>query len=151
MNHEPRPLVDGGGYLLRTPLARYTLMALLAIPDRDRRPAKMIMGIVLARNLALALSTTAVTEISQPVSMAGANAVQPSFVAIYLSGTGAAESCQLQESNDLENWSDVGSATSVSSVGKTLGTAITAVKSAYVRMKYSGSTSSGTGNAVLAA
>ncbi|MEZ5964259.1 MAG: hypothetical protein R3F56_10475 [Planctomycetota bacterium] len=87
------------------------------------------------------------SEVSQPVSMAGANAAQGATVIQILTATSV--EFQLQESNDLENWSDKGSAQTVAAanLGYTLLTAITSISAAYVRMKY---TLNGTGKAILA-
>jgi hypothetical protein len=90
----------------------------------------------------LALTGSAASEVSQPVSMQNANASQFDVVVISLSGTSPSIACQLQESNDLENWVNKGSATNLSSVGYTLATAQTGIASGYVRLKV---TLSGTG------
>jgi hypothetical protein len=88
----------------------------------------------------LGLSTT-LSEVSQAVSMDGANSAQVDIVVISLSGSGATVTVQLQESNDLENWKDKGSGTAPTAVGYTLAAAVTAISSAYVRVK---ATASGT-------
>lgn len=100
----------------------------------------------LAKNLSLdsAGATGPVSEVSQPVAMTGANAAQGSVVMQSLTATNV--SCQLQESNDLENWSDKGSATTATAVGYKVLTAVTAISGAYVRMKY---TITGSGKAIL--
>lgn len=83
----------------------------------------------------LALNTTTLSEVSQPVSMQGANAAQFDIVVISLSGTSPVVTCQLQESNDLENWTNKGSATAPSAVGYTLAAAQTSLSAGYVRLK----------------
>jgi len=98
---------------------------------------------------ALSLDTAGVTgptsEVSQPVSTAGANAAQGAVVLQVQTATNV--TFQLQESNDLENWSSKGSSQNVSAVGYTLLTAITAISASYVRMKY---TINGSGKAIVA-
>jgi hypothetical protein len=101
----------------------------------------------LAKNLSLdtAGATGPTSEVSQPVSMAGANAAQAATILQVLTATSV--TFQLQESNDLENWSNKGSSQNVTAVGYTLLTAITAISAAYVRMKY---TINGSGKAIVA-
>lgn len=101
----------------------------------------------LAKNLSLdtAGSTGPASEVSQPVSMAGANAAQGAAVLQVLTATSV--TFQLQESNDLENWSNKGSSQSVTAAGYTLLTAISSISAAYVRMKY---TVNGSGKAIVA-
>ena len=83
----------------------------------------------------LALSGSTLSEVSQPVSLQGANAVQFDIVVVSLSGGGATVTCQLQESNDLENWVNKGSTTAPTAVGYTLAAAQTSLSSGYVRLK----------------
>jgi len=75
---------------------------------------------------ALSLDTAGVTgqtsEVSQPVSTAGANAAQGAVVLQVQTATNV--TFQLQESNDLENWSNKGSSQNVSAVGYTLLTGV---------------------------
>jgi len=100
----------------------------------------------LAKNLSLdtAGATGPTSEVSQPVSMAGANAAQGAVVMQVLTATSV--TFQLQESNDLENWSNKGSSQNVTATGYTLLTAITSVSAAYVRMKYA---INGSGKAIV--
>lgn len=84
----------------------------------------------------LALSGSILSEVSQAVSMDGANAAQVDFVVVSLSGTTPTVTGQLQESNDLENWRDKGGTTALSAVGYSLGTAVTGIAAAYVRLKF---------------
>lgn len=84
----------------------------------------------------LALSGTTLSEVSQPISMQGANGAQLDVVVISMSGTSPVLTCQLQESNDLENWKDKGTATpTLTAVGYTLFSAVTGISSGYVRLK----------------
>ena len=83
----------------------------------------------------LALSGTTLSEVSQPVSLQGANASQFDIVMVSLSGTSPSLACQLQESNDLENWANKGSATNVTAVGYTLAAAQSGLAAGYVRLK----------------
>ena len=57
-------------------------------------------------------------------------------------------SFQLQESNDLENWSDKGTAQTQTDLGYKLFAAETGVAAAYVRLQYS---VTGSGKAIVAA
>lgn len=82
----------------------------------------------------LLLKTGRLSEVTQPVSMAGANAVQYSITPFYTSV--GSLTYQLQESQDLENWSDLGSPQGGSALYK-LYTMETNVGSAYVRLKAS--------------
>lgn len=85
---------------------------------------------------ALGLQGSVTSEVSQAVEMQGANAAQVSAIVFALSGSGSpAVSLQLQESNDLENWSDKGSATSATAVGFKMCTAVTSIAAAYIRLK----------------
>lgn len=83
----------------------------------------------------LALSVSTPSEVSQPVSMQGANGAQFDVVVISLSGTSPTVTCQLQESNDLENWRDKGWSTALTAVGYTLAAAQKDVSSGYLRLK----------------
>lgn len=83
----------------------------------------------------LALSGSTLSEVSQPVSMEGSNAVQLDMVVFAISGTTPSLSCQLQESSDMENWRDKGSATALTAVGYTLAAAVSGISSGYVRLK----------------
>ena len=72
------------------------------------------------------------SEFTRPVSMAGANAVQYSVMPFYTSaGNGW---FQLQESFDLENWSNLGSAQGMSQLFK-LFPVQAGIESSFVRLK----------------
>jgi hypothetical protein len=83
------------------------------------------------------------TEVSQPISMEGANAAFVDFTVYHFSGT--LLSVQIQGSNDLENWSDIGTAAvTASDEGYFDGSAqtpnpnpYTDIGLAYVRLSYS--------------
>ncbi len=84
----------------------------------------------------LALTGANASEVSQPVPLQGANGSQFDVVVFSLSGTSPQVACQLQESNDLENWSNKGSATNLTAVGFTLQAAAqTGIAAGYVRLK----------------
>jgi hypothetical protein len=83
----------------------------------------------------LALATSSLSDVSQAVTMDNANAAQFDVVVFALSGSSPQVSVQLQESNDLENWRDKGSATVISAVGYTLAAAVTGIATAFVRVK----------------
>src|SRR5262245_31443743 len=101
----------------------------------------------LAKNLSLdsAAVTGQAIEDSQPVPMSIANAAQGVVAMPAIPATNG--SCQLQERNDLGNWSDKGAATTVNVLGYKVLTAVTSISGAYVRMKY---TITGSGKAILA-
>jgi hypothetical protein len=70
--------------------------------------------------------------------MQGANAVQFDYVVLSIGGTVTPTvSFQLQEGNDLENWTNKGSAVTATGIGYALTAAITGVASGYVRLKVS--------------
>lgn len=86
-----------------------------------------------------ALSTpprTATAEVSQAVSMAGANAARVE-VTFFVVANGSV-SVSVQRSNDLENWTTItGAGTSVSASSHGYGTCkVTAVASQYIRLRY---------------
>ena len=83
----------------------------------------------------LALSSGTLSEVSQAVTMDGANSAQVDVVIFSLTGTTPQVAVQLQESNDLENWRDKGSVTNITLAGYTLLSAVTAIATAYVRVK----------------
>jgi hypothetical protein len=84
----------------------------------------------------LALTGNGASEVSQPVTMYGANAAQLDIVVFSLSGSSTPTvTCQLQESNDLENWSNKGSTTAPIAVGYTLATKETGLAAGYLRVK----------------
>ncbi len=99
----------------------------------------------LATRLALDSAGTS-SEVSQPVSTQGYNAVIWDATLYALTGTNV--SFQLQESNDLENWSNKGVAQTQTDLGYKLFTAEGSVTAAYVRLQY---TITGSGKAILAA
>lgn len=86
------------------------------------------------------------SEVSQPVSMGDANAVQVDSVVFAQTATNV--SYQLQSSNDLENWANQGSAETHAGVGFKLLASIGDVAAAYVRLKVS---LTGTGLAIVSA
>lgn len=91
----------------------------------------------------LALSSSTTSEVSLPVAMQGANAAQIDVVILSLAGTSPTVTLQLQESNDLENWTNKGSSSgTLNATGYTLVAAVTAISSGYVRVK---ATAGGTG------
>ena len=96
--------------------------------------------------LGLSSSVGNASEVSQAVSMQGANAAQADVVLYAQTATNV--SFQLQVSNDLENWTNAGSAQTVSAVGFLLLTAITSISGASIRIK---ATLTGSGVAVLSA
>lgn len=84
----------------------------------------------------LALTGSGTSEVSQPVSMQGANAAQIDVVILSLAGTTPTVTLQLQESSDLENWKDKGSSSgALNATGYTLVAAVTAISAGYVRVK----------------
>lgn len=83
----------------------------------------------------LVLGGSVLSEVSQPVPMDGANAAQLDLVVFTMTGTSPSLSCQLQESNDLENWRDKGAASAHNAVGYAMPTAATAISSGYVRLR----------------
>ena len=85
------------------------------------------------------------SEVTQPVSMEGNNAVSWDTTLFALTATNV--SFQLQVSNDLENWTDVGTAQTATAVGYTMFTAETSITASYVRLKM---TITGTGKAIVA-
>lgn len=85
-------------------------------------------------------------ECSQPVSIEGNNAAQWDATVYALTATNV--STQLEVSNDMENWTAVGTAQTTTAVGHQLFTADKDISAAYVRLRVS---LTGTGTAVLAA
>lgn len=77
------------------------------------------------------------TSVTQPIDVTGANATQFSVVCYVMSATNVV--ITLQESNDLENWTDrsgVGSGVTVTGVGYSLSSSTGAtVATRYVRAK----------------
>ena len=72
---------------------------------------------------------------SQAVSMAGANAVKVEGTCFVIGGGNIA--VQLQGSNDLQNWSDQGTAIAVSAVGYFVDTVdLDAIAYQYVRLEF---------------
>jgi hypothetical protein len=95
--------------------------------------------------MALASGGTTV-EVSQPVALQGNNAVQVEMTVFRLTATNV--SVQLQLSNDLENWTDEGSAQTTTAEGYKLFTKITSLAAAYARLEF---TLTGSGVGVYAA
>jgi len=91
----------------------------------------------------LALSGNNASEVSQPVSMQGANAAQLDVVVLSMAGTSPSVALVLQESSDLENWSNKTTFSSVTATGYTLFAATTAISAGYIRVKatFTGSSS----------
>lgn len=94
----------------------------------------------------LALSGSFDTNCSRPVSIEGNNAAQ--WEAVVFTLTASAVSFQLQESNDMENWTPIGSAQSATAIGHKLFTADKQISAAFVRLKVELSSA---GTAILAA
>lgn len=98
----------------------------------------------------LALSGIGTYEVSQPVAMQGANAAQLDLVIFTLSGSTPTVTLQLQESNDLENWTNKGSSSgALNTTGYSLVAAVTGIAAGYVRVKATLSAASGTPLTVL--
>lgn len=95
--------------------------------------------------LALLNAGTA-SEVSQPVSMAGSNAAKVDVVLFALTATNV--SFRLQSRNDLENWTNEGSAQTAAVVGFKALTADADISAAYVRLQ---ATLTGTGLAIVSA
>ena len=77
--------------------------------------------------------------------MAGANAVYVNITVFNVSSISGA-TVVLQQSNDMENWDDVGSSTSITAAGY-LKFSVTAIAAQYVRLKFVATS----GTAILAA
>ena len=88
----------------------------------------------------------AVSEVTQPVTIGGENAVQVETTIFALTATNV--SFQIQESNDMENWTNKGSAQALAAVGYKLLTSDAALSATYARLKL---TITGTGKAIVAA
>ena len=99
----------------------------------------------LATRLSLDSAGTS-SEVSQPVSTQGFNTVVWDATLYALTATNV--SFQLQESNDLENWANKGTAQTQTDLGYKLFTAEGSVTAAYVRIQY---TITGSGKAIVAA
>lgn len=85
-------------------------------------------------DVASKLAVTSTAQFSQAVSMAGANAAQVNATVFNVT-TGGTLVLQLQEGNDLENWSDITPGGSLTLGYGTL--RATSIASQYVRLKYS--------------
>jgi hypothetical protein len=105
----------------------------------------------LATKLALDLNGSAgpPTEVSPAVSMENHNACQVAVTVFRLTASEGL-AIQLQESNDRENWTDIGGTTTIQTEGFTSITKVTGIATAYVRVKYSVADSI-SGIAILAA
>lgn len=72
---------------------------------------------------------------SQAVSMQGANGVLIEYTIYNIEGTSPTLTVTLQESNDLENWSDLSADTARSDIGY-YSDKQTGISAQYVRLKY---------------
>lgn len=93
------------------------------------------------------------THFSQAVDMGGSSSVLVTSVLFALSGgTSPTVAVAVQQSNDLENWADVGTSTSATStLGYHSGTVVTSVVASYARVKVSlVNGASGTAVAIIA-
>lgn len=88
----------------------------------------------------------AVSEVTQPGSLQGANAVR--FETTLYALTATHVSYQVEETNDLVNWTAKGTAQTLTTIGYKLFTPETTFSAQYVRLKFS---ISGTGKAIVAA
>lgn len=104
-----------------------------------------VMYTQLAENAAV--SSSSVPLVSQAVSMTGANAVQPTVVVANISG-GVTLTLGVQGSNDLENWTTIGTDQSSIGLGYTAVDPKTSVAWQYVRLTYK---LSGAGAIILSA
>ena len=86
------------------------------------------------------------SEVTQPVTIGAENAVQVETTIFALTATNV--SFQIQSSNDMENWTDKGSANTQTTVGYSLFGADTAMSATYARLKM---TITGSGKAIVAA
>ena len=82
-------------------------------------------------------SPSPVEEVSQAVSMAGANCAQAEVTIITLAGTATPTiTFTVQASNDLQNWTSLTPTSTMTTVGTKALSAVSAIGCAYVRMKY---------------
>jgi hypothetical protein len=84
------------------------------------------------------------SEVSQVVTLEGNNAVQIQILLYALTATTL--NVQLQSSNDLANWTNVGSVQTPGAIGRFLLTADTEVAASYVRATFA---MEGAGKAIL--
>lgn len=90
---------------------------------------------VLTTKLYMSNSTT--PAYSTVVSMDGSNAAQVDYTVFFLSGSGIPTvRVQLQQSDDMENWADLGSPSTTTAAGFILGPSSTGITAKYLRVKY---------------
>lgn len=104
-----------------------------------------VMYTQLAENAVV--TSSSVPLVSQAVSMGGANAVQRNVVVANISG-GVTLTFGIQGSNDLENWTTIGSDATSIGLGYTAPTVDTDIAWQYVRLTYK---LSGSGTIILSA
>lgn len=104
-----------------------------------------VMYTQLAENAVV--TSASVPLVSQAVSMNGANAVQPNVVISNISGS-ITLTLGLQGSNDLENWTTIGSDQTGLGLGYPAVSASTSIAWQYVRLTYK---LSGAGTIILSA
>ena len=85
------------------------------------------------------------SEVSQSVSMDGRNGIQGQVVLYAFTATTL--SIQLQVSNDGVNWTNKGSAQTMSGIGRSLLTVDSSVAAAFARLQFT--ISAGSGKAIL--
>ena len=87
-----------------------------------------------------------VTQVSQAVAMRNNNAAQANYVIFALTGTGV--TFQLEGSNDLENWTELGSPDGSTAIGAGLLGVVAGIGAAFVRLR---ATVEGSGRAIVSA
>lgn len=103
---------------------------------------------VLTRALVLEHPSVTVAY-SQPVAMDSMNTVQLSYYLLHFSlgGVPAQIDAQLEQSDDLDNWYSLGSATTIETTGLKRPAAVTDIAAAYVRVKFT--VTADTGSAIV--